>query len=479
MKISSVFSRRRSGALLGLALLAALGAAEAKVEGITGVPGGGGGGCDRLFYLNADQDHIATPDGGSVLIWAYGDANNPSVPIQYPGPTLIANQGERVCITLFNALPEPVSMVFPGQTGVQAFFGREGILTNEAEPGAGTVQYEFVASQPGTFTYHSGTHQDVQVELGLFGALIVRPTGYNATTNKRAYASNDSRYDVEYLFLLSEMDVNVHAQIDALINNGVAVDAATGLYNIDTSQYHPVWWFINGRNGPDTMGVSHDPLMPLQPYNALVRMNPGQKVLARIIGGGRESHPFHTHGNNTLLIAKDGRTLSSQGPNGASLDLAISNFTTRAVPGATYDELFEWTGKGMGWDIYTNAAGQQHVAADPLETGECPAARALMANQGLTQAAAIAADPDCDHGKPIPVLLPNNLDQVVGGFYSGSPFLGVAGALPVGEGGLNPNSGYVFMWHSHTERELVNFDIFPGGMMTMLVVEPASVPVTE
>ena len=92
---------------------------------------------------------------------------------------------------------------------------------------------------------------------------------------------------------------------------------------------------------------------------------------------------------------------------------------------------------------------------------------------------AIAADPDCDHGKPIPVLLPNNLDQVVGGFYSGSPFLGVAGALPVGEGGLNPNSGYVFMWHSHTERELVNFDIFPGGMMTMLVVEPASVPVTE
>ena len=28
------------------------------------------------------------------------------------------------------------------------------------------------------------------------------------------------------------------------------------------------------------------------------------------------------------------------------------------------------------------------------------------------------------------------------------------------------------MWHSHTEKEMVNNDIFPGGMMTMLVVAP-------
>ena len=46
------------------------------------------------------------------------------------------------------------------------------------------------------------------------------------------------------------------------------------------------------------------------------------------------------------------------------------------------------------------------------------------------------------------------------------------GALPPGEGGLNPNSAYPFMWHSHTEKELTNFDIFPGGMLSMMVVEP-------
>jgi hypothetical protein len=33
------------------------------------------------------------------------------------------------------------------------------------------------------------------------------------------------------------------------------------------------------------------------------------------------------------------------------------------------------------------------------------------------------------------------------------------------------------MWHSHNELELTNNDIFPGGMFTMLVVEPPGVAI--
>jgi hypothetical protein len=77
-----------------------------------------------------------------------------------------------------------------------------------------------------------------------------------------------------------------------------------------------------------------------------------------------------------------------------------------------------------------------------------------------------------DHGKPFPVILPGDQELTFGGFWSGSPFLGTLGMLPPGEGGLNPNGGYVYMWHSHTEKEMSNFNIFPGGMMTMLIVEP-------
>jgi len=33
------------------------------------------------------------------------------------------------------------------------------------------------------------------------------------------------------------------------------------------------------------------------------------------------------------------------------------------------------------------------------------------------------------------------------------------------------------MWHSHNEKELINFDIFPGGMMTFVVIEPPTVDI--
>ncbi len=38
------------------------------------------------------------------------------------------------------------------------------------------MTYSFVASKPGTYIYESGTNPEKQVRMGLFGALIVRPT---------------------------------------------------------------------------------------------------------------------------------------------------------------------------------------------------------------------------------------------------------------------------------------------------------------
>ena len=75
------------------------------------------------------------------------------------------------------------------------------------------------------------------------------------------------------------------------------------------------------------------------------------------------------------------------------------------------------------------------------------------------------------------VVLPGLQDVVFGGWYSGSPFLGQFGQLPPGEGGLNLNGGLFFMWHSHNEKELTNFDIFPGGMMTFVIIEPPGTPI--
>ena len=104
-----------------------------------------------------------------------------------------------------------------------------------------------------------------------------------------------------------------------------------------------------------------------------------------------------------------------------------------------------------GFDVYGHAPG------DPLEPGEYAP----------------------DHGKPIPIGLPDNKDLAFGAHWSGSPFLGQHGPPPPNQGMLNPNGGFYYMWHPHSEKELTNNDVFPGGCMTMLAIEHPAVPIME
>jgi len=394
---------------------------EAAIDGVTGTN----------FNFTVKPAIISTPDGDSLLVWGYAlDSGE----MQYPGPTLIVNQGDTITINLTNQLGVPnmpVSLVFPGQEDVSASGGSQGLLTRESTGPADTVTYTFTANHPGTYLYNSGTQPELQIEMGMLGAIIVRPAASN-----QAYNHPGTAFDQEYLFLLTEMDPMVHYY------------ASLGLYNIiDNSKHKAVLWFINGRNGPDTMADAYAPWLPNQPYNILPRTHVGETVLARVIGAGRNLHPFHFHGNHVTLIGRDGRMLESAP--GAGPDLARVDFTLQAVPGSTYDALWSWTGYKLGWDIYG------HKNGDPLEPNEYAP----------------------DHGKKLPVVLPAIQDMTFGGFYRGSPFLGEFGDLPPGEGGLNLNAGMFYMWHSHSEKELANNDIFPGGMMTMMIVEPNGVSI--
>jgi FtsP/CotA-like multicopper oxidase with cupredoxin domain len=180
--------------LLPLAAAAALtwaGAAQAATPGITG----------PSFALTATDAFINQPDGNQVYSWGYGCTVVPPatafVPaalttaltaraaapptcskMQIPAPTLVVTEGQTVTVTLTNALPTAAgntSILFPGFTLTSACpAGQQGLLTCEAPPG-GSVTYTFVASAPGTHAYYSGTQGDLQIEMGMYGALIVLP----------------------------------------------------------------------------------------------------------------------------------------------------------------------------------------------------------------------------------------------------------------------------------------------------------------
>ncbi|MCC6631808.1 MAG: multicopper oxidase domain-containing protein [Gammaproteobacteria bacterium] len=513
--------------LVALALAAAAPLASGHtVQGVEGSTTGCAAGVNRCFTLHASSGSIVTGDGNSLPFWGYGIVDDLDVTptLQYPGPTLIARQDEVVSITLTNALPLPVSIVLPGQTGVTATGGTLGLLTREIGT-TGSVTYTFTAGRPGTFQYSSGTRPELEVEFGLTGALVVRPTGFVASTpavgttpgspgNMTAYGADSTRFEHEFLYVLTEMDRTAHEQLGDVmvyladpVNAGQSFDQAVaalraanpvlpdGATFMDPATFKSVLWFMNGRNGPDSLSGDNVGWLPNQPYSSVARVHPADRVLMRLVGGGRDLHPFHHHGNNAWMVAKNAHVLQSAGGTvvdypdhvgvpgkdpvlSASLgipldpevpaggeklpDLALSDYTIQTVPGSTYDAIFTWTGRGLGWDAYGHQGTNGVVGAGcdvAMEPNEDPADHCRKFTQT---------------GGALPVTLPEQQALTFGGFWSGGPYLGGGVALPPGEGGLNPNSGFTFMWHSHTERELTNDDIFPGGMMTMLIVDPPS-----
>jgi len=489
--------------------------AYAATPGITGT----------AFSLTAQSAFLSQPDGQSVYSWGYGCATGfvptfaPAVlsagscsSMQVPGPTLIVTAGQTVTVTLANNLPTAAgntSILFPGFQ-VATSGGVAGLLTQEAAH-LGSVTYTLTipSSAAGTHAYYSGTQGDLQVEMGLYGAIIVLPSAVpsactsgvhtnNLTaqahwseTNYRlaaaAYNHPGACYDREYIFQFSEIDPRIHRQAEEQ-----SARACTGCMNVATEPYVPAYFMINGRSMPDDMDPNYAPEYPHQPYNGNPHMHPGELVLLRIIGTGRWQHPFHEHGNHVRVLARDGNLiLSATNPNDLAGPLL---FTTTTTPGLTMDGIFYWTSKGLNWDAYGhNAASGSTLSCTADGNGYNTSAPAAINYFEWCQ----------DHNKPMqahpfgdvasggPTTLPDPTIFANGPWFGGSPYLGPdATVRAVGNTGTTPPSGtvanppdseagFAFMWHSHNEREITTNNVFPGGMLMMMLVDSREFVIDE
>ena len=371
------------------------------------------------FSLEAKSGYIQMPDMNTMFMWSYAPTGGD---FQHPGPILCVNQGDTVTITLTNTLPNyrgsPVraSIMFPGQDNVQADGAlaqpdlANASLTNSILPG-GSVTYSFVASRPGTFIYESGTDTKMQVGMGLFGALIVRPT----TGAGYVYNQTNSQFTPteEFMALLSEVDPYQHQAVES-----------NKAFNMNN--YQATYWMINGRGFPDSIADNNASWLPSQPYGALARIHPYDATshplpaVERFINVGTEEYPFHPHGNNGLMIGRDGYPLEDGG-----LDLSMEKFAFNIGPGQTWDVIFKW-----------------HDAK----------------NYSLSN--------------PVPSLIPDLVNLRLGMFFGGSPYLGQKETLPPGASTLNECGEYYIISHNHALFQLDAFGQTMSGPITYLRVDP-------
>jgi hypothetical protein len=270
---------------------------------------------------------------------------------------------------------------------------------------------------------------------------------------------------------------------------------------------------------------------PHQPYNGNPHMHPGDLTLIRTVGQGRWQHPFHEHANHVRILARDANLQLSAGApvaftSGLSGDAPVTApglagllmFNTDTTPGESFDGIFYFTGRGLNWDAYghhpplpgtTAGTAASDPYGDPLATLTCtPDVNGY--NSGVPTAVNFMEWCQ-DHDKPVqvapfgdvpgggPATLPDPDVFTNGAWYGGSPYLGPDASLrgshpdcstttsanctdllPSNVQANPPNErGWAFMWHSHNEREITTNNVFPGGMLMMMLVDSREFVIDE
>ncbi len=247
--------------------------------------------------------------GQRTRAWAFGG--------QVPGPTIEAQVGDVLEIHVTNHLPEATVVHWHGLRIPAVMDGTERVQ-HPIAPGE-TFTYRFRVPDAGTFWYHSHFNETVQLERGLYGALIVR-------------APDEPVFDADRTFLLDDVELEKNGEIKP-----------------------PGWWIeshdgregsirlVNGRQEPDVR-MAAGQIERWRFVNAAsaryVRLSVGGRPFS-IIGTGGGLIPAPLTATEVLLAPAD-RTEIAVGPfaEGETLRIETLPFNRGSFKGHKNSELF-------------------------------------------------------------------------------------------------------------------------------------------
>lgn len=135
--------------------------------------------------LEAAEQEWTFAAGTTLPVWAYNG--------QVPGPILEAEVGDVLEVRFTNRLREPTNIHWHGLRVPAAMDGTENVQW-PVQPGD-SFTYRFRLPDAGTFWYHPHINETVQLEMGLYGALIVRGPDEPQLDRERVLVLDDLRLD--------------------------------------------------------------------------------------------------------------------------------------------------------------------------------------------------------------------------------------------------------------------------------------------
>ena len=146
--------------------------------------------------LVAREAEIAIGPGPKTKMFTYNGT--------FPGPTIEGDVGDLLIVHFYNFLPEPTIVHWHGAATPAAMDGSH--VSQWPVPPLGYFRYEFRLLHASTQWYHPHVRTNVQVERGMYGALIVRDPAEDA---RLALPGGEA----EHVLLLDDIDLDARLQI--------------------------------------------------------------------------------------------------------------------------------------------------------------------------------------------------------------------------------------------------------------------------
>jgi Bacterial cadherin-like domain len=277
--------------------------------------------------LCAEAYTQALPGAPAVPMWGYrlvadAAACSTSGAPASPGPVISVPAGDAtLAITLVNKLTVPTSIVLAGQAlasdggapvnaadlvgpgcapvPANLLTCRVRSFTGETDPGA-TRTYTFTNLRPGSYLYQSGTHPQVQVQMGLFG--LAKQDAQAAGSTARQLSVNPANgFDVDVSVVLSEIDPEQHQLIASTLGTA-GQQTQWQLGKNSTLKYAPKFYLINGKVFDST-----DPTASDLPVGA----GAGSRVVLRLANAGLVSRILMLNNGTWKLLAEDGNAYAA------------------------------------------------------------------------------------------------------------------------------------------------------------------------
>lgn len=247
-----------------------------------------------------------------------------------PGAQIRVKQGDKVKIVFKNELPEPTTIHWHGYPVPNSQDGVPGVTMDAIKPGE-TFTYEFTATVPGTYFYHSHQKSAEQVDKGLYGTLIVEP-------------KNEEKVDRDYTLVLDEWMSNPNAENENNMNMSGNMDMSgmdhsnmnmsNNNGNSSNNQQMDMNSMGHNMNMYDIFTINGKSGAAVQP----LKVKKGEKVRLRLVNAGYMSHKLHLHGHEFKIVATDGQPLNDPQP--------IKDELLNIAPGERYD--IEFTANNPG-----------------------------------------------------------------------------------------------------------------------------------